>query len=505
MLPEDKRAQLDGIVQKMVQNKEPDSNIRFVVDDFKKKYTPTEAPVQQPNKPEGIGGLQGFGAGLAKSGLNLARGTAQVLQSGGQRILGAVTPGLTYQDIRKQTGLKSLKDETPEGAGVKKILEPEGTAEKFGSFVGDTAQFAMPLSRVSKVGQVATEATRLQKATGLGKRVLAEGAVGGAVATAQAGEFDREAKDTAIISALFPAAGKVIKSTAQVFKNPKNAGRVVNSLIRPLAKDFSYGKNPGRAIAEEGIVANNMDDLVQKIDIRRNEVGEKINLRLSSPEIQKVKMDVSGILKPLNDAYDQAMKTPRVNSGVITRLTDTINDILGVKVENGTNIPTRALRDISPLQATELKRLIGDITKFTGNQSDDKLVNKALKQAYGIAKGKIEEAVPGIKPLNERYADLLSAKVATEYRDVITQRQGMVGFTNKVSAGIGAGTSIFTGNPIPALVGLGFAGVNKAMATPAFKTRFAKWMASASVEQKRQLIQKAPWIKGVIQSSMVGD
>jgi len=38
MLSTDRRSQLDGIVQKMVANKEDDATVQFVVDDFKKKY-----------------------------------------------------------------------------------------------------------------------------------------------------------------------------------------------------------------------------------------------------------------------------------------------------------------------------------------------------------------------------------------------------------------------------------------------------------------------------------
>ena len=42
-LNENQRVQLDGIVSKMVANKEPDSAIQFVVNDFKQKYgTPQE-------------------------------------------------------------------------------------------------------------------------------------------------------------------------------------------------------------------------------------------------------------------------------------------------------------------------------------------------------------------------------------------------------------------------------------------------------------------------------
>lgn len=50
MLPDDKRRQLDNIVSKMVANKESDSNIQFVVDDFKKKYS-TQA-TNQPTGPD---------------------------------------------------------------------------------------------------------------------------------------------------------------------------------------------------------------------------------------------------------------------------------------------------------------------------------------------------------------------------------------------------------------------------------------------------------------------
>ena len=38
ILSEKDRLKLDGIVGKMVSNKEPDENIKFVVDDFKSKY-----------------------------------------------------------------------------------------------------------------------------------------------------------------------------------------------------------------------------------------------------------------------------------------------------------------------------------------------------------------------------------------------------------------------------------------------------------------------------------
>src|SRR3990167_5116785 len=83
MLSEDRRKELDTIIQDMMNHKENDSNIRFVVDDFKKKYDgeqPTQ-PIQQKTDILGktskvLGTIFGgekvgeaIGTGIAKSGL----------------------------------------------------------------------------------------------------------------------------------------------------------------------------------------------------------------------------------------------------------------------------------------------------------------------------------------------------------------------------------------------------------------------------------------------------
>ena len=51
-LPETRRQQLDGIVQQMIQNKETNDDIQWVVNDFVSKYqnesVSVSAPVQKP-------------------------------------------------------------------------------------------------------------------------------------------------------------------------------------------------------------------------------------------------------------------------------------------------------------------------------------------------------------------------------------------------------------------------------------------------------------------------
>lgn len=455
--------------------------------------SPQPSPTQTPESGT-------FATGFAKSGLQLFKGLSQI----GTKMGNAILPkSLELEDLYSEESLQKSK---AEGGFRGKLLSKEnleaGEGEKLGKFAGEVAQFALPLSKVSKVGQVAAGASRLQKLIGVAKQAATEGFVSAGVTTAQQGEINNETRDVALLSTLFPVAGKVIKSTAQVFKNPKNGGRVINSLIRPLAKDLSYGKNPGRAVAEEGIVAKNFDDLIAKISERKEQVGGKIGLMLDNPEVNKIKLDISDALTPLDEAYKEALKAPNSNSTTLPRLKGAINDILGLSFdEKGNPIMQRRLKDITPKEAFEIKQIISKMTKFTGNHSDDSTVNKALKMSYGSIKEKINKSVPGIAKLNEKYADLGSAKIASEYRDKIMERQNMISFGGKMVGGTSAiVTAIASGGAaLPTVIaGLGGAGLEKALATPAVKTRFASWLAKATPEEKQRLIKKAPWAKAII-------
>lgn len=59
-LNEQRKKQLDVIVQKMIQNKETDGTIQFVVDDFKKKYGEDLSSISKPTKQENKNLIQKF-------------------------------------------------------------------------------------------------------------------------------------------------------------------------------------------------------------------------------------------------------------------------------------------------------------------------------------------------------------------------------------------------------------------------------------------------------------
>lgn len=242
----------------------------------------------------------------------------------------------------------------------------------------------------------------------------------------------------------------------------KLADRTINSLIKPKMVDFVYGKNPGKAVADEGITALSLEDLVPKISAKLQEVG-----KMYEPLIAQSKgavIDLSNSIKPIDDAISQVSNYPSVNKEIITRLGEIKNDLM----QNLVNKDTTGNWGLTPESAIALKREIGDITKFTGNHSDDATVNKALKQVYHNIDAKLDDAIPGIQAINERYANLLGAKTAAKWRSALISRQDMTHLP-ELATGVGAG--LITGQP---LTGIGAAMVHKALGSTPVKTMGAQ-------------------------------
>lgn len=448
------------------------------------------APQPEPTDNDGflVDSIQGvaksagdIGLGLGSIGRKFQRGISQ----GVDAVFGTNGFGLGGQNVFDEGSQQRAKAE--------KLLERDTPGEKFGGFLGDVASYALPGGAVVKGSR---GLNFLSRAGALG---ASDGLV---TSLQQGGEFDRNSIDSAIIGAVFPLAGagaNVVKRA--VLPSVKEAGaKVINSLIKPLLKDFSYGKNPGRAVAEAGITANSLDELGQKIAVVRGDVGREIGEKVAA---DTTRHNATASFKALDDAIATAQKSPRTNAAIITRLQNLKDDLLQVG-EDG--IPTRNITDLSSEELFQLKVDVGELTRWTGNATDDEIVNKALRSVYGGLKGQLDESIDGIKPLNEKYADLKSAEIATQYRDKIAARQNLVSFTGQ-QTGIAAGliTAAATGGLTGGLiVGAGVAGLTEAAKTPAFKTRLAVWLASASKDEIQDAFVQAPWLRGTLQTILFG-
>lgn len=398
---------------------------------------------------------------------------------------------------------------TPE---QKQFITPGPTA---GEVAGSALQSA---ALFTPVGKLAGGITTAAKATGLSKGVSAIGKVGAGALSGGAFDIAQNLQEGKTgLSALSPGIGTgvgtvipavgVAKNIAQRF-GQETAPRVINSLIKPLAKDFSYGKDPGRAVAEAKIVANDFDELISKIRETRQTTGQEIGAlgrKLSTKPI----IDVWDSLIPLDDAMRTAAS--QNNSALLKRLSDAkkaITTVLEPNIDEAGNIgikevSARQLKGLNFSEARDILGQIGDITQFTDKPSDDKILNAALKRVYGAIKQTTLETADAtdktlaseFRKLTEKYADLSSAEIAAKYRDKILERSSLIGFSPRV-AGIGSALLTFAatgGASTPAiLAGITGAVLDKLAQSPAFKTRLAAALAQQSPQQMNIIYEKVP-------------
>lgn len=243
--------------------------------------------------------------------------------------------------------------------------------------------------------------------------------------------------------------------------------RLINSIIKPRLRDFVYGKNPGAGVVDEGIIATSFDDLSQKVSGKLAELGG-----MYEPIIKKnaaKKIDLSAAIKPIDDAITAASKYKNVNASAIARLNDTRHDI----IQNLIAKDATGKWQLNLADAVAMKKEIGEITKFTGNESDDKVVNAALKRVYRLIDNKLDIAVPAMKKLNERWANMKGADQAIKYRAQLMERQNVAHLPELMTGGaVGLGTGM------PA-IGIGAALAHKALGGTLAKTTAAQALKAA--------------------------
>lgn len=429
-----------------------------------------------------VGGVgEGIG-GIALTGI----------QKGGEALVNKFGTEQMKQNIANAPTLRE-QFKTQMGA------EQNPVAYGLGEMTGQVASLAAPVGAVGG----ATKAV----ATGLGvgaktSKILQAGAEGAAFTKGmelQSGE-KQTGSDYAINTALnvaFPVAGIVGKGLAE-----NVAPRIVNSLIKPLAKDFAYEKNPGKAVAELGITGNSWDELISNITSAKEKIGQSIGQVINkSQNLQQI--DLSQTLKPIDEAISNAYKTPRTNATLISRLEGVKQDLVD-NLQNG-------------IDPQSFKGLVGDLTKWTGNVSDDQLVNKSLKQVYGSTRSAMDDVLKkeltpeqfaGYKKASEQYGNLMSAENAAKYRDKVVERQDLISFGAKNAGLLSAlGTAIATGGAgVPTiLAGLAGAGIEKGMATPAFKTRLAKLLTKLAPKEVNTFFDKVPTAKSLFNEGELQD
>jgi hypothetical protein len=287
------------------------------------------------------------------------------------------------------------------------------------------------------------------------------------------------------------------------------SGNIVNSLIKPLAKEFRFGKNPGLGVAQEKIVSDSLPGLEKAVSTKLSEIGDQIGKKVAAIDPAQT-ADYSAVLKPFDDAIQHAAEGGPNNQTLITRLTNT-KDALQYEMEvrqgnvvpklnPDTNAPVSAgIEDLNAAQGNALKQKIGGFRKWTGNPSEDTVYNQAVTQAYRTANDIVESQAPGIKSLNSRYANLLSAKSSIERQTSIQARQGLLGTFDKLGLGAAA-IALAHGNVKEAALELGLALANHTLGSTAIKTRVAAAL-SAAPDLASRLFEANPDLQAALQTA----
>jgi len=410
-------------------------------------------------------GLQAFApptlTGAAKGTVKLGLGMSEL----GQRTLSKV-PGLGH--LEKQADIIKGQKESD-------ILKSEGLVEKGSELIPSIAALSVPAVASGGAGLPAI----------MGGEFL----TGGLMSAVERGEFNPKKDLTAgAINAAFPALGKVKNIGAAKFTQmfpgatkERMASRVVNNLINPAKKYFSFGKDPGKGIVDEKIVATTFDDLKNKVVAKVKDIGSEIGGKVKESTKAGTKIDTTGYLDDIDEALVVANHAPETNAAIITRLQAAKND-LTKNLKPG--------KEVTPDDIWNAKQVVSDMAQFTNDVQGDAVLNDSLVRTYGRLKGALGDAVPGLRELNERYANIKSASLAIKNKEYLIEKAPML-FKIKSQLALGTGTALgIPLGPLAPVVGVSAAALERASSSTLGKTAIAQ-MLRAKTPAEREIAKRS--------------
>lgn len=435
MLSEQRRTQLDGIIQKMVQNKESDSNIKFVVNDFKNKYENETQQVQQPKENSVLGFFKGAGKGIASTVKNAA--------SLGEKGLTAGLKALLPKSLEDNFGVdKPLEQTSAEKLIPQSITTPTTTAQKVGFGTEQVAEFLVPGSKIAKAGKVLEGVKALE---GAGKvatvargvaRLAPEALVGAGQTALQEGDTKGFIKNAILFGSLSKLGSTLSKGVASATKNLPN--KLVDSAVKPTLEEsrkaITYGGNTlGQDMLERGLTGTDRQILKKSIG----------GLNNSEDKLQTILKDSKETIKrsELTKYVENLAQTKRDTPGVVE------------EAKKVMSVLKQFPEELSLIKANQVKRNIYNTLRDLAYKLDPALsTNKeAMKALASGIKQEIEkktEAQVGKGVVEKINRDLsVYGKAHDRVIDKLarSERNNILGLGDMVSIGAGASAGGFGG------------------------------------------------------------
>jgi len=414
--------------------------------------------ISEDKEEQGVKGLEGASVGFVKGALTTSRNVASGLQSVGQRVLGAIDPTRTYEDIRKTTGFKSIDNTTEEGKAVKDILTEKGKAEKVGKTIENIAEFFVPASKISKATAGSNALVRI------GGQVASD--VG--VTAAQQGSAEGLGK-TAILSATLsslPLVGKLIKSKL-VQPTAKAAEKLeeINLRLTPTQKQqLNKTQNQVIKFLARNKVTGTPAERLSKIDNLVDVFEDKVQTAIKSSGKQYSKTEIIDAIKTIPDEFLSEVDNPQVYNQM---LRDTEQFIDFINKQKGDFIDAGRINAFKRSFAKNARNKAGDVIL---NESRD-AISDGL---YTILQRDIKE----LRPINKEYAQvLLSQKLLG--KAVGRNELGLIGKIISMAGGSTVGGAV--GGPVGAGVGIAVGPqVGKIVAGTQMRSRVGSGLQSLS-------------------------
>lgn len=451
---------------------------------------------QYENKITDRSELEEFGIGAGKGIISSLTGLSSLGEQAIKALGRLVTPKSLEARLGFQKGKSAAEEIVPE-----ELRTPTSGAQRLGFGAEQFGEFFTPggaISKGTKAIKGAVEASKIGKvekvAARLAGRAGLEATTYGGVTAYQTGGDLEEIEKSAMLSALFPLGGELVNFVGKPLKkflSSKVAPRLIDEFIKPVSSAFRFNRDPGRTIATEGLVARNIEKLSGKIVQRQREVGKEIEKVLTQPGVSDKRIDISLLLSPIENGIKDAVESGE--QALVSRLQNLRDGLTKTFKEEGGKLIQTGDKNLllSPLEAQQFKIRLGKQTKWTG-QAFDGEVNQVRRQLYQKIDKAIDDVVPDIRELNERWAGLLTAEKAVEHRIDILKRNNVFGLGEGLVAKGSVVGSLATGNLAILASGFATAFGSKFLRSTAVRTQLASLFVKLSAEERNTITAALP-------------
>jgi hypothetical protein len=440
MINEQRRGQLDTIVQEMTINREKPETIQFVVDDFKNKYD--EPAVEQPKK-DGL--LKTIGKGILKPFGEVGVGVYNAAKATADLARGDY--GEAAQELKSSRNLPFLGETKP-------FMEGD---EDFGEFTKKTVGYGLDIG--SNVvggfgaGQVVKSGFKGALKAGILSGIKTGASTGALVGAGKSLEENKDALNVlgdtlggavsggatgGILGGATATAGKVIrgvlqpgKTVAGIGKGIKEAGESIQQrVIKPTQKDIKAGFKIEN-VSKYDVGGNLGDSFVRVKDQIKSNMEELNNIVSTIAPKKRYKFDLENYVDELESKY----KTGGVQ--LLGQGKKVLSEVENLKGELDLALGNNWRDNLSGFEdVLDIKRRAGlnaafmhDITKSQPTPEE-----KVWTDFYMLLKDKLEkEAPPEFQAVNRRLSDLIPIEQALIRRIPIAERQNVLNVADIVS------------------------------------------------------------------------